>query len=169
MEQIVDCDTQGQDQGCNGGWPYGAYEYIQSAGGIENYNDYPYTAGGGVAGSCNYQSSYDVCTVVSYRSISGESGLYQQLSSSSGGPVSVCVDASAWQTWTGGILTSCGNSVDHCVQLTGYYNYGASNAYWNVRNSWGSDWGINGYIWIAIGQDLCDIGDYATVVTTKKV
>jgi C1A family cysteine protease len=164
MEQIVDCDTAGQDQGCGGGFPTGAYQYVQSAGGIDAYANYPYTAGGGNSGSCQFFQGSVVTNVASYSSINGESGEYSQLSSASGGPVSICVDASSWQNYQGGVLTSCGNSVDHCVQLTGYYNYGSSNAYWNVRNSWGTDWGQNGYIWIAIGQDLCSIGDYATVV-----
>jgi cysteine peptidase B len=168
MEQIVDCDTAGQDQGCGGGFPTGAYTYVQGAGGIEDYNDYPYTAGGGQSGSCQYNQQDDVCTVANYNSINGESGIYSQMSVGSGGPVSVCVDASSWQDYQGGVLTSCGNSVDHCVQATGYYNYGSSNAYWNVRNSWATDWGENGYIWIAIGQDLCSIGDYATVVSTQS-
>jgi len=162
MEQIVDCDTT--MYGCSGGWPYAAYQYVESAGGIDSYANYPYTAGGGQANSCEFPRGNTVTSVASYASISGESGEYQQLSSASGGPISVCVDASTWQTYQGGVLTSCTNSVDHCVQLTGYYNYGSSNAYWNVRNSWGADWGENGYIWIAIGQDLCLIGDYATVV-----
>jgi len=164
MEQIVDCDTAGQDQGCGGGFPTGAYQYVQSAGGIDSYANYPYTAGGGQANNCEFPQGSVVTNVASYSSISGESGEYQQLSSASGGPVSICVDASSWQNYQGGVLTSCGNNVDHCVQLTGYYNYGSSNAYWNVRNSWGTDWGQNGYIWIAIGQDLCSIGDYATIV-----
>jgi len=164
MEQIVDCDTS--DSGCGGGFPTSAYQYVESAGGIDSYSSYPYTAGGGQAGSCQFASSNVVTDVTNYESISGESGEYSQLSSSSGGPVSICVDASSWQNYQGGVLTSCGDNVDHCVQLTGYYNYGSSNAYWNVRNSWGADWGQNGYIWIAIGQDLCAIGDYATVVST---
>jgi C1A family cysteine protease len=165
MEQIVDCDTAGQDQGCGGGFPTGAYQYVQSAGGIDSYANYPYTAGGGQANNCEFPQGSVVTNVANYNSISGESGEYQQLSSASGGPVSICVDASSWQNYQGGVLTSCGNNVDHCVQLTGYYNYGSSNAYWNVRNSWGTDWGQNGYIWIAIGQDLCSIGDYATIVS----
>jgi len=168
MEQIVDCDTSGQDQGCGGGFPTGAYQYVQSAGGIDSYANYPYTAGGGNAGSCQFPQGSVVTNVANYNSISGESGEYSQLSSASGGPVSVCVDASSWQNYNGGVLTSCGNSVDHCVQLTGYYNYGSSNAYWNVRNSWGADWGENGYIWIQIGQDLCSIGDYATIVSDSN-
>jgi cathepsin F len=165
MEQIVDCDTGGEDQGCNGGFPSGAYQYVESAGGIEPLSDYPYTAEGGESGQCNFQQSDVVATVTGYSSINGETGLYQQTSSSSGGPVSVCVDASSWQSYTGGVLTQCGNQVDHCVQLTGYANYGESGAYWIVRNSWGTSWGENGFIWIEIGQDLCSIGDYATIVT----
>jgi len=168
MEQIVDCDTAGQDQGCGGGFPTGAYQYVQSAGGIDAYANYPYSAGGGTASSCSFPQGSVVTNVANYNSISGEAGEYSQLSSNSGGPVSICVDASSWQNYQGGVLTSCTNNVDHCVQLTGYYNYGTSNAYWNVRNSWGADWGQNGYIWIAIGQDLCAIGDYATVVQTSK-
>jgi len=164
MEQTVDCDTNGEDEGCNGGFPTGAYQYVEEAGGLESEADYPYTAEGGESGSCQFNQADLVATITGYSSINGETGLYQQTSSSSGGPVSVCVDASSWQYYTGGVLTSCGDQVDHCVQLTGYANYGQSGAYWIVRNSWAADWGINGYIYIEIGQDLCAIGDYATVV-----
>jgi len=167
MEQIVDCDTGGQDQGCNGGFPSGAYQYVESAGGIDSYASYPYTAEGGQSGSCQFQKGSVVTNVANYNSISGESGMYQQLSSPSGGPLSVCVDASSWQNYQGGVLTQCTNNVDHCVQCTGYGQYSAGwpTAYWNVRNSWGEDWGVSGYIMVAIGQDLCSIGDYVTVVS----
>jgi len=165
MEQIVDCDTGGQDQGCNGGFPTGAYQYVQSAGGIEPLSDYPYTAEGGESGSCQFNKGDVAVTVTGSSSVSGETGLYSQSSSASGGPVSVCVDASEWSSYSGGVLTSCGNDVDHCVQLTGYANYGENGSYWIVRNSWGGDWGQSGFIWIEIGQDLCSIGDYATIVT----
>jgi len=164
-EQIVDCDTGGEDQGCNGGFPSGAYQYVEQAGGMDPLSDYPYTAGEGESGSCQFNAGEVVAKVTGYTSVSGESGLYQQTSSSSGGPVSVCVDASSWQDYSGGVLTSCGTDVDHCVQLTGYSNYGQSGSYWLVRNSWGEDWGESGYIWVQIGEDLCAIGDYATVVT----
>jgi len=161
MEQIVDCDTT--DGGCGGGWPSSAYTYVQGAGGIDTYSSYPYTAGGGQSGTCQFNQANVDAQVTGQASISGESGLYAQASTA--GPVSVCVDASSWQYYTGGVLTTCTNNVDHCVQLTGYTNYGQSGAYWNVRNSWAANWGENGYIWIAIGQDLCAIGDYATVVS----
>jgi len=164
MEQIVDCDTG--DDGCNGGFPANAYQYVESAGGIEPYSDYPYTAENGYSGECQFNSGDILVQVTNYQSLSGERGLYNQLSSA--GPVSVCVDASSWPQYQGGVLTSCGNDVDHCVQATGYVGYGSGGAYWNVRNSWGTDWGEDGYIWVQIGQDLCSIGDYCTVVSTNS-
>jgi len=168
MEQIVDCDVNGPDSGCcygcEGGWPYAAYDYVrETSNGIDNYNSYPYTAENGVSGNCAFESSNVVTSLTGYTTISGETGLYKQLSTA--GPVSVCVDASSWQSYTGGVLTQCTNNVDHCVQATGYAGYGASGSYWIVRNSWGADWGEQGFIWVEIGQDLCSIGDYATVVT----
>jgi len=166
-EMIVDCDTNGQDQGCNGGFPTGAYQYVQSAGGMDTEKSYPYTAGqSGQGGSCEASQNQVVkgSNVASYASVNGETGLYQVTSTS--GPVSVCVDASSWQNYQSGILSSCGNNIDHCVQLTGYGAYGGASPYWIVRNSWNTNWGQNGYIWIAIGQDLCSIGDEATTVIT---
>jgi len=161
MEQIVDCDTT--CYGCGGGWPYLAYNYISEAGGIDSYASYPYTAGEGESGSCQFNQANIAAKVSTYQTISGETGLYQQASTT--GPVSVCVDATTWQYYTGGVISTCGTSVDHCVQLTGYTNYGQTGSYWIVRNSWAPSWGENGFIWVEIGQDLCLIGDYATVPT----
>merc|ERR1711908_188431 len=52
----------------------------------------------------------------------------------------------------GGVLTSssCASSslkLDHAIQLVGY-NADASTPYWIVRNSWGSSWGEDGYIYL---------------------
>lgn len=45
-------------------------------------------------------------------------------------------------------------SLDHTVLLVGY-----TDSYWIVKNQWGDDWGIDGYIHIARGDDQdCGIG-----------
>jgi hypothetical protein len=138
--------------------------------------NYPYTSGSGASGTCQFNAAYAVATVTEYYTINSEEGLYQQ--ASTGGPVSVCVAAETWQTYTGGVITTCDTTVDHCVQLAGYAGVGNAGAYWVVRNSWGTgkvkllfwcnsvDWGEQGYIWIEIGQNLCLIGDYGTIVET---
>jgi len=78
-------------------------------------------------------------------------------------PLSICVDASSWQNYNGGVLlaSQCGTQLDHCVQAVGY-NLNANPSYWIVRNSWGSSWGINGYILLQFGQDTCGCATEAT-------
>lgn len=58
------------------------------------------------------------------------------------------IDASdgLWQTYAGGILNQEPlTERNHAINLVGY---GSSNDvdYWIIRNSWGSDWGEDGYI-----------------------
>ena len=64
-------------------------------------------------------------------------------------PVSVAIEADTkiFQFYKSGVITGneCGTNLDHGVLLVGY---GEENdtLYWLVKNSWGSDWGDNGYV-----------------------
>lgn len=76
-------------------------------------------------------------------------------------PVGIAVDASntAFQQYSNGIVDSkkCGTSLDHAVTAVGY---GKDNGkeYLLVRNSWGPNWGEQGYIRIALNNDnICGI------------
>eukprot|EP00600_Ochromonadales_sp_CCMP1393_P018111 CAMPEP_0175035452 /NCGR_PEP_ID=MMETSP0005-20121125/23221_1 /TAXON_ID=420556 /ORGANISM="Ochromonas sp., Strain CCMP1393" /LENGTH=393 /DNA_ID=CAMNT_0016296499 /DNA_START=18 /DNA_END=1199 /DNA_ORIENTATION=+ len=150
--------------GCNGGWTEHAYDYVKNAGGIETDSAYPYTSYDGVTGSCHSESSEFVIGLTSYSTISGESNMASYVQTT--GPLSVCLDASSWNSYTGGIMTTCGDSVDHCVQAVGVD--ASSGGYWKVRNSWGTSWGESGFILLAYGQNTCDITNDPTytVVTT---
>jgi cysteine peptidase B len=114
-EQITQCDKT--SYGCNGGWTEHAYDYVTSAGGIEINSDYSYTSSGGTTGSCHADASKFVASVISYTTVSGESNMASYVEST--GPLSVCLDASSWNSYNGGIMKSCGKSVDHCVQAVG--------------------------------------------------
>jgi len=159
VQEIVDCDTT--DNGCSGGWPYNAYQFVITEGGLETDANYPYTAQNG---NCNFQSNLVAVTISSWKyatTNSDETTLQSNLVS--WGPLSVCVDAEPWQDYTGGIMMAadCGSSIDHCVQLVGY-DMTQSTPFWIVRNSWGTDWGENGYIRLQYGQDTCAVADVAT-------
>jgi C1A family cysteine protease len=159
VQEIVDCDTT--DQGCNGGWPYDAYQFVISEGGLEDDSDYPYTA---QDGTCNFQQNLVKVQISSWKYAtqnSDEATLQTNLVN--WGPLSVCVDASSWQDYTGGVVmgSDCTNNIDHCVQLVGY-DMTQSPSFWIVRNSWGTDWGENGYIRLQYGQDTCAVADVAT-------
>jgi len=167
MEQIVQCDTG--DYGCDGGWPYNAYKYVISAGGIDSYSSYPYTSGDGVTGSCHFVASDILATITSWQWVTQSQNEQQiQQFTYSSGPPSVCVDASTWSSYNGGVITAaeCGTSIDHCVQIVGWDVVSGQNA-WLVRNSWGSSWGpYGGYLYVAMGSDACAI---AQVVTSPIV
>ena len=162
-EQITQCDTT--SSGCNGGWTERAYNYVKSTGGLESNTDYPYTSYQGVTGSCKSASAKYVVGVTGYTTISGETNMANYVLAT--GPLSVCLDASSWNSYTGGIMSTCGNRVDHCVQAVGVDT--SSNGYWKVRNSWGTSWGESGYIRLAYGANTCDITNDPTHVAVKKV
>jgi len=163
-QQITSCDTT--DLGCNGGNTETAYDYVVSAGGLDTEASYPYTSGRlGVTGTCKVETAAEVVSIKGYNTISnrasGESSMVTQMQKS---PMSVCVDAESWQTYTSGIVgASCGTQLDHCVQAVGLTTTGAK-PYWIVRNSWATDWGVNGYIYVQQGIDACGIAKDATTV-----
>jgi len=160
-QQIVDCDTT--DQGCNGGDLPTAFQYIQSAGGLEDENDYPYTA---EDGTCNFNAQDIVAKITGFEyATQSQNESAMQAAMVTVGPLSVCVDASSWQNYDGGVITSCGDSLDHCVQIVGWDTYSDGTPYWTVRNSWGTDWGNDGYVYVERNQDECGIAEEATYVT----
>jgi len=155
----VDCDTV--DQGCNGGDPPSAYKFVISEGGMEDESDYPYTA---TDGDCAFDASDVAVTISNWQygtTNSDEQTMQNNLAS--WGPLSICVDAEPWQDYTGGVLmgSDCDTQLDHCVQLVGY-DMTQSTPFWIVRNSWGMDWGENGYIRLEYGQDTCGLADEVT-------
>merc|ERR1711988_785343 len=85
------------------------------------------------------------------------------------GPISICVNAggNGWQVYKKGVFSKkcsgASSKLDHCVQLVGYDKTG-STPYWIVRNSWAADWGIDGYMHLEMGKNLCGVADEATIV-----
>lgn len=70
------------------------------------------------------------------------------------GPVAITLSADNWFGYGGG-LYDCPNRdavINHAVVLIGYGTLNGRR-YWKVRNSWGDEWGENGYIRIAMKED----------------
>ena len=162
-QQTVSCDKT--SEGCRGGWTEHAYSYQQRAGGVETESDYPYTSWVGNSGSCKADESKFVAKHEGYTTVSGENNMASYVQTT--GPLSVCLDASTWNSYSGGVMKVCGNSVDHCVQAVGVLT--GTGGYWKVRNSWGSTWGESGYIRLEFGSNTCDIDSDATYVNSPSL
>jgi len=69
------------------------------------------------------------------------------------GPVTVAVDAShpSFEFYEGGVYyeAACSqNALDHEMLVVGW-GTDSGKDYWLVKNSWGEDWGLKGYIMMA--------------------
>jgi hypothetical protein len=182
-QQVVACDKQ--SLGCNGGDTVSGFEYIRQFGGIESAVSYPDTSSrAGITGRClalneNVVPGTQVdetifCLDECVRGACNKSEQDKQkaMQCITAAPQSICVNANAWQTYQGGVLTDgeCGShgafALDHCVQVVGY-NTEAEVPYYIVRNSWAEGWGYKGMIHIAMEGNACGILDEMTTVTLK--
>jgi len=194
-QQVTSCTpstgTYGSD-GCQGGFTEGAYEYVKSAPGLTNSFNIGYQqslTASSTTVACstfttqiNSMAGADAQLSGAYAQVSGYS--YATPACTSGAcasqdltklaaaleetPVSICVNAGAWNDYTGGVMSSsqCGNMgasyQDHCVMATGF-NTTAPTPYWIVRNSWASTWGEKGYVYLEYSENTCGLADDATI------
>ena len=122
------------------------HSYIRDNGGIETESTYPYT---GQDGSCK-GSGNSVATVSSYVDIpsGSESSLLDAVANV--GPVATSVNAALYtfQMYSGGVYNDpgcSGMSPNHGIMVAGYGTEAGSD-YWLAKNTWGADWGLDGYI-----------------------
>merc|ERR1712203_214723 len=150
-QQLVDCSKQ--NSGCNGGLMDYAFSFYESTN-IASESSYPYTARDGTCKS-SFTTAIPQGGVTGYTDVSSSSGSLESALNSN--PVSVAVEAdqSAFQRYSGGIVTSgCGTNLDHGVLAVGY---DSSAGYFKVKNSWGSSWGDAGYLKISTSGNVCGI------------
>jgi len=146
-QQLMDCSTSEGNNSCEGGLMDYAFEYIIKNKGICTEASYPYKAKDEACRTCT-----PVVTISSYKDVAESEDALQAAVTQQ--PVSVAIEAdqSAFQFYTSGVLTGrCGTNLDHGVLAVGYGTLG-STQYWKVKNSWGADWGMNGYVLIEKGK-----------------
>jgi len=129
-QQLVDCVTA--NAGCNGGNMVNTYAYLQTSG-IELLSAYPYTA---TKNNCGFNSQYAKLKVKTYTFLnyndptkytSTEINMANYVLNT--GPLSVYVDATAWLSYTSGILASCTTNINHLAQIVGV---DVNSKYWIV-------------------------------------
>ncbi|CAH1987104.1 unnamed protein product [Acanthoscelides obtectus] len=143
-QNLIDC-ARGKyhNEGCYGGSMKSAFNYTRDHGVLTD-QEYPYVSYSGKEGKCKKQggvkiSGYKVTPEGDEQALAKAVALI--------GPVSVGLDATHMQFYSGGVITKksgCKNELDdldHGVLVVAY-----SEDYWLIKNSWGTTWGEQGYL-----------------------
>lgn len=164
-QQVVDCGSRDLEygihmNGCNGGWPEHNIKYLQKKQYLASETSYPYRES---QGTCRLNTGLPVSKsgspgpkyveLYSEKDFKNHIGVY--------GPVVAAIHASnSFQMYNAGLYDGSGCAYrqwNHAVLVVGY---GRTNGkdYWLVKNSYGTDWGENGYMRMERGKSLCKMG-----------
>ena len=165
-QELVDCagGCYG-NHGCDGGLSDQAFDYIKDNQ-LSTEQAYPYK---GINQLCNGNNLHkpNRMAIQSYTFISPGS-VYGLLDAIVVGVVSVSIEVQDdFMSYSSGVYhndTDCGARLNHAVAAVGY-NIQTDDPYFIVRNSWGADWGQQGYINMAVakGAGTCGIADCSDV------
>ncbi|CAF1234420.1 unnamed protein product [Rotaria sordida] len=175
-QQLIDCRGSG---GCDGGTVEDCFEYIRSNDYKLNLEkDYPSTSDGKQQEKCQTQGgvrlSYNSTYTLDYERLPTGNEEYMKKTVYERGPIVVYFNCGL-RTGNDTILREASNKFDHYA--SGIFNvpgcptnrnlnhapvvvgYGTENGidYWKVKNSWGADWGENGYIKVKRNDNMCGI------------
>ena len=163
-QNLVDCAGNYSCDGCEGGWPDKALHYIIDNG-IDTESSYPYKSVD--EPKCLYNASYSGANVTNVVMLQtgNMTSLYDALANI--GPISVALDAEGdFQMYKSGIFnsTSCSTTMlDHAVLAVGYGISPSNHSYLIIKNSWGSGWGMDGYIYFSTEIDnMCGIAQHCS-------
>lgn len=159
-QELVDCDNfknGGRDHGCNGGLMDNAFKWIKGNGGLCTESAYPYVSGTTkAAGDCKTDCKLvDNSRITSFVDVptSSDSAMIDALQVN---PISVAIQADQkdFQLYKSGVFNGdCGTKLDHGVLLVGYGSKDGSD-YYRIKNSWGTTWGDDGYIYFGRGSEF---------------
>ncbi|XP_074947103.1 cathepsin O isoform X1 [Phalacrocorax aristotelis] len=173
VQQVIDCSYN--NYGCSGGSTVSALSWLnQTKVKLVRDSEYAFKA---QTGLCHYFRSSDFGVSITGFAAYDFSGQEEEMMRMlvNRGPLAVTVDAVSWQDYLGGIIQyHCSSGrANHAVLITGFDRTGvfpstelqpSSIPYWIVQNSWGSTWGIDGYVRVKIGGNVCGIADTVSSV-----
>ncbi|KAF5270409.1 hypothetical protein FQR65_LT05597 [Abscondita terminalis] len=168
VQNLIDCTMSYANDGCVGGVIEYAYEYIKDNKGIDTEHFYPFEQRDGA--QCRYKPEGYGAQVTGYVLLDEHDEEALEWAVATVGPVAVAIDASpdSFQFYSNGVYFDSGcksssEELNHAVLVVGYGTEPDGQKYWLIKNSYGSDWGIGGYMKIAkFSNNLCGIATYAS-------
>jgi len=159
-QNLIDCAGNYGNKGCNGGFLGKTFQFVAGNGGINSETSYPFE---GIDGTCRYQPNATAATCDSFVFTRGESNIQAVVSNF--GPVATAIFVNEnLKIYKGGIFDddTCNGNSGHAMLIVGYGTDSTTGKdYWIVKNSWGTTWGMDGYVLVARNKLMCGIGYFS--------
>ncbi|XP_048216159.1 cathepsin W isoform X2 [Perognathus longimembris pacificus] len=179
VQELLDCGRCGD--GCQGGFVWDAFITVLNNSGLASEKDYPYT-GHVKPARCLTNKYSKVAWIQDFIMLpDNEERIAQYLATR--GPITVTINQAQLQHYQKGVIkatsTNCDpRLVDHSVLLVGFGKSkaekmrgaktawtqsrrpGRSTSFWILKNSWGANWGEQGYFRLHKGSNACGITKY---------
>lgn len=163
-QELVDCSTE--NNGCNGGFMHKAFNYIIDNEGLSSNQDYPYVAKTHQCqkGNCMIDNENISDCIPLLQNVNGSAltqyefnvprSIIDRVLSLQISPICIALDASSiyFQFYKSGVIDVQINKtqhLNHAVLLVGY-GFDEGGLYWIIQNSWGVQWGDNGFCKIRV-------------------
>ena len=177
-QELIDCASgiKFANNACKGGSVINSVEnWYMKRHYVTQEKDYPYTSGEtGRKGKCDYDGFKTTGIFAKDYARLIPDSVSMMKSWLAEGPLTVSMDAShiGFKNYARGIFTArdCGTVANHFALAVGYGHDDATKTdYWIIKNSWGSDWGEDGFARIEIqdGEGVCGIQKEAIAIRSK--
>lgn len=163
-QQVLDCTpTSYNAYGCDGGDPCSTLDYLsRSKTRIVKESAYQLTLQDQACRLPHASHGAVVRDYACYNLVNYE--IYIKYLLATHGPLTVAIDATTWQHYLGGIIRyHCRDNANHAVNIVGYDTTGRT-PYYIVRNTWNTDFGLQGYLYIAMGHNVCGLAEEVSML-----
>ena len=175
-QQLVNCLYKKKDVCEEGSAVEDVFDYIEDEG-LMDYDDYPYVSGGtGKRTKCKYNEKYNT-TKINYYKVTKDAEpknikkyIYKY------GPILALINSECIEDYYEGIVDyskkECSNkekNLDHAVTIIGWDVDENGKTYWIVRNSWGDDWGDEGYMYVKYGDNVIGIESIISYINSNFI
>lgn len=159
-QYVLDC---GENGGCNGDDNITVLAMCKATGLVTTASYGPYQAGKQGCKSTTGMTVYKIadwgfCTTANTSGVAATQDIKNAMVAY--GVIGTGVDASQFDSYTSGVMSGNGSNIDHDVLIVGWDDTKGKAGAWKVQNSWGTSWGLSGYLWMeygaySIGSEAC--------------